>query len=98
MKKALVINAKDDVKAIVNAYIAQLPSQAYTEQNINALSTSLSQQCSVSTLLFCFDCIATLPSMTEIQVTVTSTQPTVSKVLDISYTPANNMTCVGVHE
>lgn len=98
LKNALVANAKDDIKSLVNTYINQLPSQAYTEQNINALASSLSKECSISTLVFCFDCITTLPSMTEIQITVTSTQPTISKVADISYTPANNMTCVHVHD
>ena len=98
LKNALVADAKDDIKLLVNTYISQLPSQAYTAQNINALTSSLSKECSISTLVFCFDCVFTLPSMSEIQITVTSTQPTISKVVDISYTPANNMTCVHVHD
>jgi protoheme ferro-lyase len=98
LKNALVAGAQDDIKSLVNTYISQLPSQAYTEQNINELTSSLSKECSISTLVFCFDCVATLPSMSEFQITVTSTQPTISKVVDISYTPANNMNCVHVHD
>ena len=98
LKNAVITGSKDDVKSLVNIYISQLPSQAYTAQNIDALASSFSKECSISTLVFCFNCILTYPSMTEIQITVTSTQPTISKTADISYTPDNKMTCVGVHD
>jgi hypothetical protein len=98
LKNALVIDAKEDVKAIINSFINKLPSQAYTEQNINVLASSILNQCSISTQVFCFDCVATLPSITEIQLTVTSSQPNISKIIDISYTPENKMKCVFVHD
>ena len=75
LKNAVITGSKDDVKSLVNVYISQLPSQSYTAQNIDALASSFSKECSISTLVFCFNCILTYPSMTEIQITVTSTQP-----------------------
>lgn len=98
LKNALIADVKDDVKALVNTYISQTPSQVYTAQNMDALASALSKECSLSPLVLCFDCVFTLPSMSEIQITVTSIQPNVSRVLDISYTPDNKMTCVSVHD
>jgi hypothetical protein len=98
LKNAVVIGAKDDIKSIITFFIEKLPSKDYTEQNINALASSLSNECSISTTVFCFDCIFTLPGMSEIQITVTSNQPNISKVVDISYTPDNKMKCVNVHD
>lgn len=98
LKNALIANSKDDVKAIVNTYISQMPSQVYTAQNMDALASALSKECSLSPLVLCFDCVFTLPSMSEIQITVNSVQPHGSRVLDISYMPDNKMTCVAVHD
>jgi hypothetical protein len=98
LKNAVLTSANEDLKKLVNAYISQLASQAYTAQNMNTLALSFSNQCSINTQVFCFDCITTFPSMSEIQITVTSTQPGVSKVADISYTPDSKMTCVQVHD
>jgi hypothetical protein len=97
LKNAIITDNQNDIKAIVTSHINKLPSKNYTEQNINALASSLSGTCSISTLIYCYDCIATLPGMSEIEVKVTSTQPNVKKVLDISYDAANKMTCASVH-
>jgi hypothetical protein len=98
LKNAVITGSKDDIKSLINSYINRLPSQAYTEQNINTLNSSLSGECSIATTLICFDCVSTLPSITEIQVTVVSSPTNISKVIDISYTPENKMTCVFVHD
>jgi hypothetical protein len=99
LKNAVVKDAKDEIKSLVTAYINQLPSKAYSEQNINALASSFSGGCSISTLVDCYDCISTLPSMTEIRITVTLVQPNITKVADISYTSSDNkMKCAGVHD
>lgn len=98
LKNAIIADAKDNIKNIVTAHINKLSSQNYTEQNINALASSLAGSCTISTRIYCYDCIATLPSMTEIELTVTSTPTVVKKVLDISYDPANKMTCANVHD
>jgi hypothetical protein len=97
LKNAMVTDAKDNIKSLINSFISRLPSQAYTEQNINALASSLSNECSISALVVCFDCIATLPTESEIYLTVTSNQSNISTAVDISYTPDNKMKCVGVH-
>ena len=97
LKNAIVADAKDNIKSLITSYIQRLPLQAYSEQNLTSLASSLSNECSISTLALCFDCITTLPSMSEIQLTVTSNQTTISKIVDISYTPDNKMTCVNVH-
>ena len=98
LKNAVITGADDDIKSIITHFINRLPSKKYTEENVNALLSSLTNECSVTTALVCYDCVYTLPSMSEIQITVTSNQVTASKTVDITYTPDNNMRCAGVHD
>ena len=98
LKNALESNNNENLKSIVTNYINSLPSQQYTQQNINTLASSFSKGCSISSKVLCFDCIMTLPSETEIQLTVTSNQLIISKVIDISYTADNKMKFVSAHE
>ena len=98
LKDAIVINAKDDIKSIITSFINRLPSRTYNAENMNALVSSLSDKCAVSASLLCFDCVATYPSMSEIQITLPSTQPATSVVVDISYTTDNKMRCAYVHD
>lgn len=91
LKNAIINDSEEEIKALVIDYINQLPSQDYTEQNINALQASMEKGCSIKADMYCFDCVSTLPSMTEIQITVTSVQPNIFKTVDLSYTPNTRM-------
>ena len=98
LKTALIAGDITNLQSSITNLINNLPSKEYTEQNINSLASSLSNQCSVTTKVICFDCVMTLPSETEIQLTFTNNQSIVSKVIDISYTADNKMKFVSAHD
>ena len=56
------------VKTVITKFINSLPSQVYTEENLNRLVSAIGEQCSVSVTMLCYDCIKTLPSQTEIHI------------------------------
>lgn len=85
------------VKAVITKFIRSLPSQDYTEENINMLVTVIGEQCDASASLLCYDCIKTLPSQTEIRIGYAGTSP-VNKTIDITYTANNKMKFSDMHE
>jgi hypothetical protein len=89
---------KEEVKGIINGFIAGLPSQTYTEQNLNALVAAINGQCGESATMLCFDCIQTLPSQTEIRIAYAGISGPVAKTIDIIYTTNNKMTFSNMHE
>src|SRR4029078_10445466 len=58
----------EQVKHVITQFINGLPSQDYTEENINNLVRVIEDYCDCSAALLCFDCVQTLPSQTEIQI------------------------------
>ncbi len=98
LKNAVINDSEEEIKVLVNDYIKQLNYPDYTEQNVNALAAPLSQGCAVNTHIYCYDCISTLPSMTEIEITVTAVQPNIKKEADITYNGTDHkMYCINVH-
>jgi len=90
----------DDIamaKSAVNDIIMTLPDQDYTQPNLQSLVNKLNTHCNLTTEILCYDCIKTLPSESEIRVSVNSSASSQQKVMDISYTAANRMTCVSMH-
>ena len=90
LKEGITSNNIQQVKDIITVYISKLPSDDYTEANINKLVSVISGQCGVSSGLSCFDCIDTLPSQTEIWIEVTSGSSTLRKTIDLTYTSGSN--------
>jgi hypothetical protein len=88
----------EEVKTVINAFIAGLPSQTYTEENLNKLVSAICQQCGTSVTLFCFDCIKTLPSQSEIRISYFGTDGPVEKTIDIIYTASNKMAFNNMHD
>jgi hypothetical protein len=88
----------EEVKTVINAFIAGLPSQTYTEENLNKLVSAIGQQCGTSVTLFCFDCIKTLPSQSEIRISYWDSDGPVGKTIDINYTASNKMAFNNMHE
>ncbi len=91
----------DDETKVGNAVedmIASLPSQEYTQENFDRLSDKLSQQCDIQVVGKCFDCIETLPSQSEIQFSVNSSGITITRTIDLTYTPTNRMKFLNLHE
>ena len=86
------------VSTVITKFINSLPSQNYTEENLNKLVSVIGDQCSVSVVLLCFDCIKTLPSQTEIHISYAGTTNPVNKTIDITYTESNKMKFSNLHD
>jgi hypothetical protein len=98
LQSGITTDNKEQVKEVINGHIAGLPSQTYTEQNLNALVNAINGQCGNTATLLCFDCIQTLPSQTEIRIAYTGTAGPVARTIDIIYTSSNRMTFSNMHE
>lgn len=99
LKEGIKANNVQQVKEIITAYINTLPSNDYTEATINKLVSVISGECTVTAGAFCFDCIQTLPSQSEIWIEVKQGSTTVRKTIDITYTtPANKMKFGNMHD
>lgn len=85
----------NEVKNSISSFINNLPSQQYTAENLNKLAQSISDRCSVVAKVDCFNCIKTLPGMTEVVISFPNS--TLQKIVDISYTASNEMKVVNVH-
>jgi hypothetical protein len=83
-------------KAIVSSSLTSLLG-VYSKENLETLVVGISNDCDISAKSLCFDCIYTLPSQSEIQLTFNQSGNSISKVLDISYTQDNKMKIVGIH-
>ena len=64
--EAMMNNNQEKSATIMNSWINELPSDEYTEDNINRLISLINDNCTINATLFCFDCVMTLPSQTEI--------------------------------
>lgn len=73
------------MKKVINGYIASLPSQNYTKQNLNALVDAINGLCGETATMLCFDCIKTLPSQSEIRISNAGLIGPVAKTIDITY-------------
>lgn len=93
LKQALILNDKEQVKSEID-YLLGL----YTEDNINSLAETISTNCGIETNVFCFDCVYTLPSMSEIGFSFTDSDSSYHKVLDISYDSGNRMVISNIHD
>lgn len=99
LKQAISENNVASVKTIITDIIKTLPSDIYSEQSVNALAASLSNECGISATVLCFSCIDTLPEQTEITLSYTVSGNTVNKILDISYTASSHkMKIVNMHD
>jgi hypothetical protein len=98
LSNGLATDNKEDVGAMVNEFIHRLPSIAYTDGNLAKLVQSISKSCSVGAETFCFDCIKTLPSQSEIRLTYSSATSQGYRIIGISYDTNNQMKFVGMHQ
>lgn len=90
LKEGITANNIQQVKDVITAFINRLPSDDYTEVNINKLVSAISGQCGINSGLYCFDCINTLPSQTEIWIEIRSGSNTLRKTIDLTYTNGSN--------
>ena len=88
----------EKVRHVITQFINGLPSQDYTEENINNLVNVIEDYCDGSAAVLCFDCVQTLPSQTEIQIWYPGTGGLVNKIIDITYTTNNEMKFGNLHD
>jgi len=88
----------EKVRLVITQFINGLPSQDYTEENINNLVHVIEDYCDGSATVLCFDCVQTLPSQTEIQIWYPGTSGLVNKIIDITYTSNNEMKFSNLHD
>ena len=93
---SLVNNDSEGVKTQITSFINGLPSRQNTAENLDKLVEAISGHCGISARVLCFNCIKTLPLQSEIAITFSN--PSVEKIIDISYTPSNEMKFVNMHE
>jgi hypothetical protein len=91
LKAAIVADDTATVSLLVTDYINGLSSKFYTEASLNALAAAIASQCTITARVLCFDCVQTLPSQTEIEVTFSNNGSTVKKIFDISYRLQTNI-------
>ena len=84
LQSALVNADETKIKQAITEAINSLPSKAHTEQNLTALTLTLSHQCGVTAKVLCFRCIKTLPEQSEIRISATDGTGVVNKTIDIS--------------
>ncbi|HEX7906168.1 MAG TPA: hypothetical protein VF487_19980 [Chitinophagaceae bacterium] len=98
LKNSIINSDKEQVKTIISQFITTLPSSTYTQQNLNALASSIQQHCSMNTSSLCFDCIQTMPTQSEIRISFVNGATTVEKTIDISYNSNNKMIFYNLHD
>jgi len=98
LESGLTNSNTGQVKTVITKFINSLPSQVYTEENLNRLVSAIGEQCSVSVTMLCYDCIKTLPSQTEIYISYAGTTNPVNKTIDITYTENNKMKFSNMHD
>jgi hypothetical protein len=98
LKAAMTANNLTEVKNILTDYINKLPNNSYTEANILQLTKNLSGECELTSGTYCYDCIMTLPSETEIYISFSSGAGTVKKTIDLTYNSANKIIFWNMHD
>ena len=88
----------DQVRNVITKFINGLPSQEYTEENINYLVDLIERNCGGSAEIECFDCIKTLPTQTEIRIGYPGTSGPILKAIDITYTSNYKMKFSNMHD
>jgi hypothetical protein len=92
---SLVNNDIEGVKSQISSLISGLPSREYNAANLDKLVEAISGSCKISARVLCFNCIKTLPPQSEISITFSN--PSVEKIIDLSSTPSNEMKFVNMH-
>jgi hypothetical protein len=92
-RQGLLMNDKEKVSRSVSGLLG-----SYSREKVSQLAAAISNQCTVTATVLCFECIKTLPPQSEIKVSFTQNGSLVNKVLDISYTTQNKLRVAGVHD
>jgi hypothetical protein len=97
LKEAALSGDVNTARASVESVIATLKNKTYNQANIGSLNQKLTSNCEVLAEMFCYDCVKTNPSQTEIRITVQSGTNRVEKIIDLSYNVSNQIVFVNMH-
>jgi hypothetical protein len=98
LHNGIINNDTDKARSAINSFIDQLPSKIYNEANLTVLVQKISTKCNVNSTMLCFDCIKTLPSQSEIRITINAGGTSVARTIDIDYSSNNIMTFRNMHD
>lgn len=98
LKSAIVNNDREKARDAITAFISHMQDRNYTDQNLQKLVSEINNECDINATDLCFDCIKTLPSQSEIVLSVQSGSSTISRVVDISYNTNNKMVFHNMHD
>ena len=96
LKTAVVNDNSSQAQAALAALIHTLPTQEYSQANLNNLAGIISENCGGTATVLCFDCILTLPAQSEIRVSYPLAGGTY-KIFDLSYNSQNEIEVIGTH-
>ena len=82
----------------ITRMIDRLPSQAHTQENFEKLATGIGGNCGIKVNGKCFGCVFTLPTISEIYLTINFNGTTINRVIDISQFPSGKMKFVTMHD
>jgi hypothetical protein len=97
LKAAIAADNVEQAGKQINATIRNLASRTNTAENLNRLAEALSS-CDLTATVLCFGCIQSLPEQSEIRIAFSTPDTTFSRIIDISYTPNNEMVFRNMHE
>ena len=98
LKSAIVNSDKEKARDAITAFIRHMQDRNYTDENLRKLANEIDSECDINTTVLCFDCILTLPGQSEIMLSFQSGSSTLTRVIDISYSPDNKMKFSNMHE
>jgi hypothetical protein len=98
LKKAMINHDVDEARIAITEYIAALSTDVFSGATIDELIRLIEKNCiAIDADLVCVSCIDTLPAQSEITLRLTSAGTTMVKIIDLSYTPANKIRFVSMH-
>lgn len=92
---AASVRDNDDAAArtVMSSLLLHLSRRKHTSDNLQALVDKINSECKVSASVGCFQCIKTLPAMSEVNLTVGG----ITRTVDISSNQAGDMVYSHLH-
>ena len=98
IRNSMIAHDVNGMKQAIQELFLTLPSTDYNKANMDLLVDRISG-CDIDTGFYCFDCVQTLPSQTEIQFIIEHDGSTIKKTIDISYNNTDNtLLFVNMHD
>jgi hypothetical protein len=97
LQQAILAGNPDDVETEINRISESLASTPDSKAGLDELSKTISTQCKVTAVTFCYNCIYTLPAQSEIRISITNSGGHKDKIIDITRS-GDKFTFAGMHD